>query len=208
MRFRGFAACALILCFAAHGEEPAELTSAEKEKIAAQIAKLGSEDFDERANAARALRKFDARVEPLLREALEKAADVETTGRLKSLISRYETQGALRRLAAAYNNDPDRMRTESRSNMVNAANLTSPRPEKSPREMQSLMRLAGAIYQRRAKFDTDDTRRQRATMMAQMCDHLAAFAAQKGLPPDVDDKDIRIAAEELAAELVPGEEKK
>ena len=208
MRFRGFAACALMLCFAAHCEEPGELSAAEKEKIAAQIAQLGSEDFDERSNAARQLKKFDARVEPLLREALEKAADLETAGRLKTLISRYETQAMLRNLAADYGNDPDRMRAQSRSTLATFGNGAVVKPEKTPRETHALMRLAAALYKRQAKVDADVTRRQRSTMMAEMCEHLAVFATQKGPATDIDDKAVRLAAEELAAELLPGEEKK
>lgn len=200
MTVRWPAASALFLCLSAAAEEPTQLTPADKEKIAAQIAQLGNEDFDARTKAAGELRKWDARAVPLLRAALEKAADLETAGRLKALLARQETRSALKKLAAAYNNDPDRMMTESRVSLA--------KNKKATRESQTLMRLAAAIYQRRIKTETDDNRRQRATMMAQMCEQLAAVSVwNKNLPADIDDKEIKQAADEFAAELLAEEKK-
>jgi hypothetical protein len=197
-----WALCVLALCFAAMAEEPApELSAADKEKVAAQIAQLGSEDFDARTKAAAELAKWDARIEPLLRAALEKTEDLETAGRLKSLLSHHETRTAVRKLAASYNNDPQRMMSESRG-MLN-------KNEKASRESQTLMRLASAIFKIRAKQDADGNQRQRMETMSQMCERLATFSAQsKNLPADVDDKEIRRAADEYAAQLQSAEEKK
>jgi hypothetical protein len=198
-----WALCALALCFAAFAEEPApsELSAGDKEKVTAQIAQLGSEDFDARTKAAAELAKWDARIEPLLRAALEKTEDLETAGRLKSLLSKQETRVAVRKLAASYNNDPQRMMSESRGMLG--------KNEKASRDSQTLMRLAAAIFKIRAKQDGDASQRQRLETMSQMCERLATFSAQsKNLPPEVDDKEIRRAADDYAAQLQSAEEKK
>jgi hypothetical protein len=135
---------------------------------------------------------LDARAQPLLRAALEKAADIETSNRLKTLLARFDTHEKLKRLAADYNYDPDKVMVNARVGVA-----------KPTRESQTLLHLAGALYRRRQANEKDDeAARQRAVQAAQLCDRLVMIVVQtQRLPADIDDRELKSAVDEFVAGL-------
>src|SRR5436190_1079296 len=180
MIVRWISASVFFFALTAHAGELPKPTEEEVKNVAALIAKLGNEDFDVRQNAARDLRKFDARIRPLLQAALEQAGDVETANSLKNLIARFESRDKLKALAAKYEYNPEKLMIDGNAGLA-----------KPTRETQTLLYLAAALFRRNATKEKDEKAREQSMMRLQTCERMAMIAIRtRRLPPDVDDAEV------------------